>query len=74
MTATMMPHACNVVGELPSLPRGGCVVMAEIIGTVAAVWALSEFAVKTLRTIRRVQNPSREIEDFQVGPEREGAG
>lgn len=44
--------------------------MAEIVGTVAAVLALSELSLKTLRAIRRVQNPSKEIEDFQVS----GAG
>lgn len=44
--------------------------MAEIVGTIAAVLALSEFSLKTLKTIRRVHNPSKEIEDFQVS----GAG
>lgn len=50
----------------PSPTHNGIVVMAEIVSAIAAVLALSEFSLKTLRAIRRVHNPSKEIEDFQV--------
>lgn len=52
--------------QSPSPIHNGIVVMAEIVGTIAAVLALSELSLKTLRTIRRVHNPSKEIEEFQV--------
>lgn len=68
MLDDLMPSTRNV-SKASLRTRNICVVMADVIGAFASVLALSQFALMTLRTIRRVHNASREIEDFQVRPE-----
>lgn len=63
----LIPSTRNV-SKAPSPTRNTYFVMADVIGTVASVLALSQFALMTLRTIRRVHNASQEIEDYQVRP------
>lgn len=66
MMTDLMPSTRHVSKTPPT--RSTSVVMADVIGAVASVLALSQFALMTLRTIRRVHNASQEIEDFQVRP------